>query len=223
MIDSFNPRRLLPLLLLALLLPTGLSAQNPRLRGVVTDPEGLPVAGITVSLHRVSEQGGGEEVGRDVTGEDGRFEIVIGADHREGGVYFAATRFEGTLYMGEPFRSLADLPDGFDYPIIIGSGGITAGPAVQQPPAPPPSDGRGLVLIIAAAALLAISLPFLRSRRKDNAREVLAEIARLDEEFAARPGGPSPESDPEYIAAREALQDRLKGLVGSGRNAADND
>lgn len=208
------------LFLSLLVFPALLVAQAPRLRGQVTDPAGLPVAGITVSLHRVSE-GGGAEVGRALSDAEGRFEIELDPDLADG-IYFAATRFDGTLYMGEPFRTVAEAPS--DYRVVIGSGGVAGGPAVQAGEQPTEPQGLGVVLIFVALGVAAVGIPLWRSRRGPHAvRGVLVELAELDEHFAAQPGTTRTMSEPEYRAAREELRARLKLLAGAQADAADND
>lgn len=219
MTNTFLLRRIIYLILALLAFPATLAAQGSRLQGEVVDLSGLPVGGITVSLHRVTGTGGAE-VGRAVTGADGRFEIELGGELAEG-VYFAATRFEGTLYMGDAFRNLSEMPA--EYRIVIGSGGIAGGPAVASPP-PSSGQGLGVLLIFAAIGIAAIATPFLRGRRDPGAaRGILAEIAELDEAFAAQPESARAQGESEYLATREKLLARLKARAVSGTNAAHHD
>jgi hypothetical protein len=220
--QSWWVRLVLGLFAVPLLVGTGL-AQGPILRGQVVDPDGLPVTGITVSLHHVTDSGG-SEVGRAVSDQEGRFEIAL-VGEGNGGVYFAATRFDGTLYMGEPFRTLAEASA--DYRILIGAGGITggsaAGPALQPPGSPGDRQGRGAVaLLLAAIGIAVVLFPLLRLRRGPLAvRTVLAELAELEEAHASRPGGPAAGTEAEYLAARAALHSRLRALSRPRVNAAD--
>lgn len=208
------------LLFSLLVLPAVLAAQAPRLRGQVVDPAGQPIAGITVSLHRVAESGGAE-VGRAVSDVDGRFEIELDPGLADG-VYFAATRFEGTLYMGEPFRTVAEAPS--DYRVVIGSGGFAGGLAVQGEESPSGQQGLGVLLIFVALGTAAVGLPLWRSRRGPHAmRGVLVELAELDEGYAAQTAPSRAMAESEYRAAREALRTRLRVLAGPKADAADND
>lgn len=222
---STQTRSLLTILAFFLLLPSIAGAQGPVLRGQVADPEGLPVAGITVSLHRVNDEGG-MEVGKGVSDAAGNFEIEIDPA-LEGGVFFAATRFEGTLYMGEPFRSLTDLPA--EYRVVVGEGGFAGGPAVQPAPnsAPDPADerrGLGVILIFAAIGIAAIGLPIIRYRQGPyRARRILVEIAELDEDFSSQPAETQAIEEPDYRARRAALYSRLEELAVATTDAARND
>ncbi len=207
-------------LLAVLVLPAAaqrLHAQSPELSGQVVDPAGLPVAGITVSLHRVTDSGGAE-VGRAISDQEGRFAIGLeGAS--DGGVFFAATRFDGTLYMGEPFRTLAEAPTA--YRIVIGSGGI-AGGAAQQAPGRPADRQGWVILLFTVLGVTAVALPFWRSRRGPRAlRTLLADLAELEEDLAALPVEARATAEGEYLVAREALRTRLRALSGARTHAAD--
>jgi hypothetical protein len=193
------------------LLPVLLHAQSPALRGQVVDPEGQAVAGITVSLHRVTD-GGGAEVGRAVSDQEGRFEIDLSSGGE--GVYFAATRFEGALYMGEPFRTLAEVSE--DYRIVIGVGGVAGGLA-QQPPIGSTDQRPGWagLLLFAIIGIAAVALPLRRARRGPLAvRTLLAEIAELDEGHTSLAAEAKKAAEGEYLAARTELFSRLRALSG---------
>jgi hypothetical protein len=182
------------------LLTGGLAAQQPVLRGRVLDPEGRAISGATVSLHHVAERGGAE-VGQAVSDREGRFAIAVEPREGEGGVYFAATRFDGTLYMGAPFRTLAEV-DG-EYGIVVGAGGVDGLGGVAEPPSAPASGlrGWGLGLVLAAIAAAAILRPLRRARREPyRSRSLLLELAELEE-------GPGAEDR----ARRESLRARLRG------------
>lgn len=220
------PALLLFALLLAgpLLTPSPAIAGQPLqelLRGEVVDPSGLPVAGITVSLHRVGDSGGAE-LGRALTDREGRFEIEVGDDDGSG-VYFAATRFEGVLYMGEVFRTLQEAPA--DYRIVIGVGGIDGGMAQPLPLDGAESRGRGMILLLAALGVGAVLVPVLRARRGPyQLRAALAEVAELDEAHAALPETERVARGDSYRAARAELYERIRHLSGQTiAHAADHD
>lgn len=211
------------LLLVLLLLPAlaaAAQAQRPALRGQIVDPEGRAVAGVAVSLHHVSD-GGGAEVGRAVSDLEGWFEIEFaGAGDAGDGVYFAATRFDGTLFMGEPFRSFAELPAA--YQIVIGVGGIGGGPALSAPEGSVPSRGWGVFLLCAALGIVVVLLPFRRARRGPLAvRTLLADLAALDEGHAALSLETRTAGAAEYLSVREGLRARVWALAGTRTDAAD--
>ena len=122
-------------LLLVASLP--LQAQTSELRGRVFGPDGEPVAGVSVVLHRVTDDGG-TEVGRAVSDGDGAFVIDAG-EVTPGGLYFAATRHDGSLFMGPIFRDLREIDS--EYVIVVGLNAV-GGAATPGPP-PPPGAGRG--------------------------------------------------------------------------------
>jgi len=179
------------------------------LRGAVTDPAGLPVGGITVSLHQVSESGGAE-VGRALTDSDGRFEIPIDESALLAqGVFFAATRFDGVLFMGDPFRSLDEMPT--DYRIVIDGSGITGGFAQPMAGGPPRDQGWIVGAILALIGVSVVLLPLIRARRGPiRVRTTLTELAELEEAYATAEGGIGAE---EYDERKRTLYDRLYQLT----------
>lgn len=186
-----------------------LQAQTPALRGRVLDAAGEPVTGATVVLHHVTESAGGE-VGRTTSGPDGSFELRFDAGGRSG-LYFAATRYEGALYVGVPFRDPAEA--GPDYRIIVGENpaGVTAGSAAGDGPADPLPWLVGALLGIVAVGV--VLRPVLARRRGAYAvRSLLAELAVLEERHAEREAELAPEVRAAYHARRERLRARLREL-----------
>jgi hypothetical protein len=206
------------------LLPEAVFAQGMVLRGRVLDPEALPVAGITVSLHLVADNGGAE-VGRAVSDREGWFEIGL-EEGGGGGVYFAATRFEGTLYMGEPFRTLDEVTG--EYRILIGTGGttgdFTGGAAPQFPGEATDRRGPGIALILALLGIGAIMVPLVRLRRGPLAlRSALVDLAELEEVHASRSAEARLAAEAEHAVLRERLRSRLRALSTVEAHAADLD
>ncbi|HEX7049559.1 MAG TPA: hypothetical protein VF188_05055 [Longimicrobiales bacterium] len=186
------------------------------LRGRVIGPEGLPVAGAAVALHHVSPTAGGAEVGRAIAGPDGSFEVRIPPGTAADGVFFAATRFDGKLYMGVPFRKSDGVPS--DYVIAVrADAGIAAGPAVPGGAAPRPLPWW-VAVPIGLAALWVVARPLLPAGRAYAARSLLLALAELEERSAARaPGG----ADEDH-AERAALRARLRTITGTvAAHAAD--
>jgi hypothetical protein len=156
-----------------------LAAQEPQVLN------GRVMAGLNavpnqpVSLHRVTGSGG-NTLATDTTDADGRFVLPIGPPAPGDGVLFVATRFEGKLYIGDTFRG--DPPPG--YALRVGPGatpielGTTA--SAPTPPARPEPNRAGIAVLIVSAILLG-GIFFLAARRRSvSGRQLLVEIADLD-------------------------------------------
>lgn len=197
---------LLAALLIAFAAAGSLHAQTPVLHGTVTDGVGTPVEGVVVVLHRVSD-GAGEEVDRATTDADGRFELELGPSRE--GVYFAATRYRDSLYVGGLFRDLAEI--GGEYRITVGGAGIGAfgtGLAAAEPPPSSQWERWTIGLLFGAVGLAGILLPIRRARRPAGVRDILVELAELEESQADREG----EGVEEYRSRRDALRSRLREM-----------
>lgn len=188
-------------LLLVASLP--LQAQTSELRGRVFGPDGEPVAGVSVVLHRVTDDGG-TEVGRAVSDGDGAFVIDAG-EVTPGGLYFAATRHDGSLFMGPIFRDLREIDS--EYVIVVGLNAV-GGAATPGPP-PPPGAGRGWLvgLLLGGVGLAFVVRPFLARRRAHPDRAILLELAEIEDRLAV--DGPGAEADRER---RDMLRARLREL-----------
>lgn len=192
--------------LLALAIAGTLHAQTPVIRGQVVDPDGAPVAGVAVTLHHVDATGG-REVGRATTGDDGRFEIRI-ADTPGDGIFFVATRHEGSLYMGGTFRDLAEVDS--DYVILVGASPVGTGGIALPAPPPEPNANWVVGLVIGLIGVGFVIWPLVNRRGAASQRALLAELARLEEEWSAL--GPDAPADVArgYASRREALRSRLR-------------
>ncbi len=181
-----------------------LAAQEPRVL------IGRVMAGMTavpnqpVTLHRVSTSGG-NTLATDTTDADGRFELKLDAATNPEGVHFVATRYEGKLYIGDTFRN--DLPAGYALrvgpgatPIELGTPNPGAAPATASPPK---SSSAGLA-VLAVAAILFGGIFFLAARRRGaSGRQLLVEIADLDNRHAKS-------AQPRYEQDRAELLRRLR-------------
>lgn len=184
-------------------------AAGSGLVGRVIDAEGRAVAGVTVSVHRVSASGGAE-VARSTADAEGRFELAFDTD--SAGTYFVATRYEGGLYVGPMFRDLSEAPP--DYVLVVGRDpvAIGAGPAVSSTPPPRPSTWP-LLLAIGAVGAGVVLLPIATRRSRPRAaRMLLHELAILEERRAE-----GRVADAEYVEARTTLRNRLRDLARGGR------
>lgn len=175
---------------IGLVLPTGpLVAQE--LSGVALDPEGGPLADVPVVLHRVGT-GGGALVGTDTTGPAGEFRFQLPA--RDSSVYFAALRYEGSLYIGPATRAGEEPLTGYLLQVGPDAEVGAVATALADPGAPPPATARPVpaqstdagaiwlvtVLAVSAAAVFLYTAPRYRRRRT---REALVEVAGIENEL----------------------------------------
>lgn len=207
MIRMMNPARVLLAALLTLSTASAASAQSSSLRGRVVDADGRPVPDVTVVLHHVTDAGGAE-VGRAVSSADGVFVLELDSAP-PGGVYFAATRHEGSLFMGAPFRTLREI-EGTEYVIAVGVNAVGGAPTPGPPP--PPGAGRGwaIGLIAGALGILFVVLPLARRRPGTDDRAVLLELAELEERFEAGDAELLADGGAAYRERRESLRARLR-------------
>ena len=184
-------------------------AGQETLRGRVADASDGPIPGAVVLLHAITDDSG-RELDRDTAAADGSFELSY--TFEEGPLYFVATRIGGEIFMAEPFRE----PESGEIVLRAGPGveplqmgGLRDAAATGDPAAAPvrEDDGGAIWVAIIAAAILAVVAWLVgRSRRRaPRARELLLEIARLDEARAAAAGN----ADDAHGARREHLRARL--------------
>lgn len=200
--------RSLLMVALFLSLAAGARAQAPAgvLHGMVADTAGKPVADQALTLHRVNAAGGAM-VDTSRTDARGRFTLKLPAESDTSALYFVATRWQGQLYIGAPFKPPA--PVGTTYTVTVGVNPVQMGPATgagaqpagpmggaapAEPTAQPGSSGAGrwfLAVILGLVALGAIAYALMsagRDRSRQRRRELLVRIAELDERAeTARP------------------------------------
>ena len=197
--------------LFSLILIAAPAAAQETLRGTVLDGADSPIGGAVVLLHAVSDDSG-TELDRDTAGADGSFELRY--EFEEGPLYFVATRVDGEIFMAEPFR---EPPASGEIVLRAGEGvepldmgGMDAEAPGAAPAATPireSGSGAVWVVIIAAAIFAIVAWLIARSRRRaPRARELLLEIARLDETHATAGAGASDEG---YRTRRAELRARL--------------
>ncbi|MEX2283158.1 MAG: Ig-like domain-containing protein [Gemmatimonadota bacterium] len=172
-----------------------LSAQQPHvLNGRVMNGMNA-VPNQPVSLHQVTADGG-NTLATDTTDADGRFVLTFGpAAADDGGVHFVAARYDGKLYIGDTFRN--DPPPG--YALRVGPG---ATPIELGTPQPTPNRA-GLVVLVVSIIVFGSVFFFAARQRRESARQLLVEIADLDNnnERTARPN---------YEQERAELMRRLR-------------
>lgn len=91
-------------LLLALAGPWALPLHaQSRIEGYVLLEDSVPVAGVPLELHRVTEESGAmvDSTRSDV---EGRFSFDLGSDGAPGPVYLVGARYGGILYWGDPLH-----------------------------------------------------------------------------------------------------------------------
>jgi hypothetical protein len=196
--------------LFCLLLYTTPAAAQETLRGRVADASDSPLPGAVVLLHAVTDDAG-TELDRDTADAQGRFELSYAFE--EGPLYFVATRVDGEIFMAEPFRD----PPADEIVLRAGAGveplrmgGLDEAGPVSTPVAGETDDSGHAgwwVALIGAVIVGGVAWLVHRSRRRaPRARELLLEIARLDETNAGAAGAAS---DAGYRARREELRARL--------------
>jgi hypothetical protein len=210
------------LVIFALLVAGAAGAQE--IRGVALDPAGAPLPGVVVALHRVGATGAGANVASVTTDEDGRFRFTI--DPLDGGLHFAAMRYDGRMYIGPPVQA----GDGavMDYVVMAepsaeagtvasalsgGAGGTGMGTAVgmgaQQPWSAPAQPGGEaglwimLFLTVMAVAGFVGAAPRYRRRRT---RDALVELATVENRLAQRTEDGERQ---ELVRRRDQLRERL--------------
>ena len=190
------------LLLLMLALASPAAAQNGAgtaqgtpdpVVGAILGPDNAPLAGQSVVLHRV-QASAGETVSETTTSADGRFELMLPPASDSSAIYFVATRYEGELYIGAPFRAGEQTPGG--QIIQVGVAGTSANAmlegsgtaAMPQPVGRPLTNRNWLLFVIPLVGVAAVAVYALvpRSRIPPD-RALLIRIAELDERMTTLP------------------------------------
>jgi hypothetical protein len=191
--------------LLAVTFAAATSAQQkepPVLRGRVL-AGGQPVANQSVALHRVTQAGEGFTLDQAVTDSLGRFELRLDSVGAGDGVMFAASRYQGELYIGQTFRQLP----ASEYELLVGPGATPIdlnAAATEESSTPSPDHPRaGLTVILVGIILLSTIFGLALRNRIPPERRLLVEIAQLDNRNAATPL-------PRYEEQRAELVRRLR-------------
>lgn len=192
----------LPALLVAVLAAQATAQDRVVLQGRAIDPEGRPVAGAEIVLHRVGG-GGGTRLATDTSDADGAFALIAAEAPDTASVYFAATRREGQLFVGPFVRPpFDDAP----YELTVGGQPFTMDtpvPATAMPPAVrAPSNRRGALILLPVLGLI-VAAAFALSRLGGRPeRRLLLQLAVIDEEAGSAPLTPERQRERDRIVER---------------------
>ena|SRR5690349_2723552 len=187
---------------------TPLMAQTTPVRGRVVGPDGAPLPGQGVVLHRV-DASTGVTVATGVSDSNGSFQLDVPvADASGDGVFFLAARYsDGELYLGDAFRAPFDTAA--QHVVRVGVAETSARNLVTGGEPPQEDPAAWLLYALPLAAIVGFAgVHAMRTGRIPARRRTLAEIARLDEENAAS-------NDAAYRARRAELLARLGPQAGS--------
>ena len=199
------------------LLGAAAPAASQEIAGMAVGPEGQPLVGTPVVLHRVGGEGGAF-VATDTTAENGTFRF--GIEPPDSAIYFAAIRYEGRLYVGPAARAGMEPVTGYVLRVEPGTEVGAFGTGIAGPATPAAvsavstraagSNDTGAVLLVALLALSTVAVfivaaPRYRRRRT---REALVEVATVENRLAGgEPGDPAERGELE--ARRDALRELL--------------
>lgn len=199
----------------AVALAPGLAAAQ-QLSGVAQGPEGQPLSGLPVVLHRVGG-GGGAFVATDTTTPEGRFQFPLG--EADSAIYFVALRYDGRMYIGPAVEGGGEAVSGYVVRVEPGSeaGAVASALSGQRTttrPASPAartesvsSDAGAFILVgllaLAAGAAFVMAAPRYRHR---TTRDALIELATVENALAEPE---SPDDRDRLLAIRDRLRKQL--------------
>lgn len=193
---SFSAHSTAAVLATALLLAAAAQAQTPpdSLRGRIIDAAAEAVADVEVVLHRVTDDGGAS-IAWDTTDAQGGFALVAPPADGPEALYFVAARWEGDLYIADPFASSAEA----DTMIVLqvgvpGTAAMSGAASAATPPmgdAPPqvrpPVSWRrwGIALVVGLMLMgFVVYLALTRGAPPERNR-LLLRVALLEQEIEA--------------------------------------
>ncbi|CAN5688342.1 hypothetical protein BH23GEM9_BH23GEM9_14260 [soil metagenome] len=200
---------LLAAVMMVLLLPQALHAQDVTVRGRVIGPDGAPLAEQRVVLHRVDTQGGAT-IAEALSGADGGFELNAQVIPDTAAVYFVAARYDEELYIGPPFRPL----DGsaMDQLIQVGipamsATSMLAGDELPRQVGRPATNRNWLLLLIPLLGVAAVAVYALLPRKSiPRDRTLLIRVAELDERMETAP----PAQRTSLLEERQHIMNQLR-------------
>ena len=176
------------LLILAVLMGSARLHAQTTMSGRVIDAANRPVPNAEVLLHAINESSG-SQVDQDTSRSDGRFDLRVSSTDPKS-IYFVAVTHNGQLFMGDMLRP--PFPANKEYIVQVGVNPVDFGTGATAAPADTPrpqKDGNTagvLVIVIAVGVIGSIAFVALR-RRPPEHRRLLVELARLEDEIAAKP------------------------------------
>jgi hypothetical protein len=193
------------------------AAQVPdSLYGQVIDARAEALPGIEVVLHRVTD-GGGASIAWDTTDAAGGFALDAPAADASDALYFIAARWEGDLYIAEPFTSSSEADSVIVLQVgVPGTAAMSAdgGEPATRPATPvrvraPFSWRRWGIALVVGLALTAFVIHLALKRGAPPERNrLLLRVAVLEEELEAAREGHQEAADleREYAEAVARLQ-----------------
>lgn len=217
--------------------PPAMAQGSVRLQGRVLGPDGKPLAGQVVTIHRV-DAAGGAAIAVDTSGADGGFEAQLqGA--ADGAIFFASAHYKGQLYIGPPFRG--PIPRNEDYVLVVGTpatsgaallkaldgGGAVSSPSAFSAAATPGQRQRAntwfWAALILSALLVLAGVGYVRTRRSSPPipplRAALMRLAAVEEHLSAL-GPDQVQARASGEAARARLRREVQRLAGIDAHAA---
>ena len=179
--------------------------------GRVVDLEGRPVAGLTVVLHGVT-QDGGAPIAETVSDDSGGFTITALQAPRDVRLLFMAARWNGQVYLGPALQPGTAISN-----YVLQVGGTSAEEMLAAQGAPIEDAGArpgyaALLVFLPLAAVVVVLVRSLRGTPGQARRAMLRDLARIEAELASNP------EDATRRAERDALRTNL--LAGSTPTAA---
>lgn len=191
-----------------------------QFQGVALGPEGEPLPGVSVALHRVGE-GGGSTAATTTTDGEGRF--TFDSAVQDSALYFAAIRYQDRMYIGPAIRGAGEATGVYEVRAVpeaeagrvasmLAGGGRTAGPLPSSVTDGAPSAGdTGAIWIVALLALAAagIFLATAPAYRRRRGRSEMVELATIENHLSGRGAVLESDERDDLVRRRDALRERL--------------
>jgi hypothetical protein len=186
------------------------AAQELVVTGQVIGPDGSGVSGQRVVLHRV-DASGGATIAETLSAETGRFELRAPAVTDTAAVYFVASRYDGELYIGPPFRpgqgEAAEQVVHVGLPEMSATALMSGDQPGLMPMGRPATSRNWLLLVIPLLGVAAVAVYALVPRgRIPHERSLVIRVAELDERMSTAPDA----QRESLLAERQRLMAQLR-------------